>query len=725
MIIRNKFNGYGFDGVRFYHDPVSLSIAATQAGAASSAAAAALAAKTAAATTAATTAATAAAGKTAALELAKKEAISAGMKQAGTEAAKQGIAQAGQQVGVEAAKQTGVEAAKQGIFSANPAGMPPTAGAPITPTAPATPLPPAGGTPFTPPTTAAKPIDPYSQEYLRQTYPEQFAQHAGKTIEPGTAGQGLEQANATQRMLEQPQYLRGTENPLPEVIPPEPVGADAVKAAQASSQQVSQYTPEVPKGISADLPTSALKRGVMEGLEIVKKYPMETGMGLMAAGQYMNKPEKEDEDKYKNTVDMSGFQPSVPTQRPFTRSYEYQSYQGGGPVEDMSRMNSIGANTGFPMARLQTPAYAVSSATPMPVNTLTPSADASVNAYTGEPRFAEGGLSAAQRREYGLQTRGQRAARSLTKSYEEMEEERQKEAMKLFGERSDPGIVPRSRTQMLSSPFSAAQAEHARLGKKAKVPVVEMPKTNLGDIDNYMDIPIEAAGGGIMHGAEKFSNGGPAFMRASGTPSKAESVSSGGPAFMRASGAPSRAEIVSSGGPAFMGPVGSGVYGSGSDSAPDFGGAPYSIPAQQARYTPQPEYAPVPYQNNLPPQQQPDMSDFYANMDQQLASYGYAAGGGIMHGLGGYSDGGRLLRGPGDGVSDSIPAVIGKRQPARLADGEFVVPARIVSELGNGSTEAGARKLYAMMERVQASRKKSIGKKKVAVNSKSDKHLPA
>jgi hypothetical protein len=83
------------------------------------------------------------------------------------------------------------------------------------------------------------------------------------------------------------------------------------------------------------------------------------------------------------------------------------------------------------------------------------------------------------------------------------------------------------------------------------------------------------------------------------------------------------------------------------------------------------------------------------------------------------------LKGPGDGVSDSIPASIGGRQPARLADGEFVVPARIVSELGNGSTEAGARKLYAMMERVQASRKKSIGKKKVAVNSKADKHLPA
>ena len=96
-----------------------------------------------------------------------------------------------------------------------------------------------------------------------------------------------------------------------------------------------------------------------------------------------------------------------------------------------------------------------------------------------------------------------------------------------------------------------------------------------------------------------------------------------------------------------------------------------------------------------------------------------------QYNLGGYSDGGRLLRGPGDGVSDSIPAVIGKKQPARLADGEFVVPARIVSELGNGSTEAGARKLYAMMDRIQKSRGSTVGKGKVAKNSRAEKHLPA
>jgi hypothetical protein len=106
----------------------------------------------------------------------------------------------------------------------------------------------------------------------------------------------------------------------------------------------------------------------------------------------------------------------------------------------------------------------------------------------------------------------------------------------------------------------------------------------------------------------------------------------------------------------------------------------------------------------------------------------YAAGGMPMMGhLGGYSDGGRLLRGPGDGISDSIPATIGARnlQPARLADGEFVVPARIVSELGNGSTEAGARKLYQMMDRVQNARKKTTGKKQVAANPRAEQYLPA
>jgi hypothetical protein len=99
-----------------------------------------------------------------------------------------------------------------------------------------------------------------------------------------------------------------------------------------------------------------------------------------------------------------------------------------------------------------------------------------------------------------------------------------------------------------------------------------------------------------------------------------------------------------------------------------------------------------------------------------------AAKGGVMSGLGGYSDGGRMLKGPGDGMSDSIPGVIGNKQPARLADGEFVVPADVVSHLGNGSTDAGAKKLYAMMDKI---RKARTGKKKQAPAVKADRYMPA
>jgi hypothetical protein len=93
--------------------------------------------------------------------------------------------------------------------------------------------------------------------------------------------------------------------------------------------------------------------------------------------------------------------------------------------------------------------------------------------------------------------------------------------------------------------------------------------------------------------------------------------------------------------------------------------------------------------------------------------------------LGRYSGGGNLVRGGGDGVSDSVPATIGGKRPARIADGEYIFSPEAVKKLGNGSTEAGARKLYAMMDRVQSARKKSIGKNRVAVNSRAEKLLPA
>ena len=83
---------------------------------------------------------------------------------------------------------------------------------------------------------------------------------------------------------------------------------------------------------------------------------------------------------------------------------------------------------------------------------------------------------------------------------------------------------------------------------------------------------------------------------------------------------------------------------------------------------------------------------------------------------------GGYLNGQGDGMSDSIPATIGGKQPARLADGEFVIPADVVSHLGNGSSKAGSKRLYAMLDKVRQAR---TGNKKQGKEIKAEKYLPA
>ena len=87
----------------------------------------------------------------------------------------------------------------------------------------------------------------------------------------------------------------------------------------------------------------------------------------------------------------------------------------------------------------------------------------------------------------------------------------------------------------------------------------------------------------------------------------------------------------------------------------------------------------------------------------------------------GYAKGG-YLDGAGDGMSDSIPATIEGKQPARLADGEFVIPADVVSHLGNGSTKAGSKRLYAMLDKV---RKARTGTKKQGKQINPAKYMPA
>jgi hypothetical protein len=129
------------------------------------------------------------------------------------------------------------------------------------------------------------------------------------------------------------------------------------------------------------------------------------------------------------------------------------------------------------------------------------------------------------------------------------------------------------------------------------------------------------------------------------------------------------------------------------------------------------------------PAQPTSPSDYWDTLSQQGgyqdnafqgdASMMFARGGGIRSLQ--YAAAGKLLRGPGDGMSDDIKANIGGRQEARLADGEFVVPADVVSHLGNGSTEAGSRQLYKMMDNIRQAR---TGKKKQAPAVNAGKYLP-
>lgn len=109
------------------------------------------------------------------------------------------------------------------------------------------------------------------------------------------------------------------------------------------------------------------------------------------------------------------------------------------------------------------------------------------------------------------------------------------------------------------------------------------------------------------------------------------------------------------------------------------------------------------------------------SVDDILVGYG---GGEVGYNQGGdvYMAAGRYLSGGGDGMSDSIPATINNNQPARLADGEFVVPADVVADLGNGSSNAGAKKLYAMMKKIRQARH---GTSKQPPEVKAEKAMPA
>lgn len=317
------------------------------------------------------------------------------------------------------------------------------------------------------------------------------------------------------------------------------------------------------------------------------------GLGALQAAKYLNKQQGgAPAEKYSGPL--SKFTYSPDTYRPYT----YKPYVAGGPVEEMSRENAIGANTGYPQSDIQQGAYATPWQTPVSRNVVAGAGDVGVDQMTGMERMAEGGTAEAAPAMPAVAASQQNFSDFLSR-YQ--------------GAPEQAGLTP----------FNPIEQS---------MPAVMASRQNFADfLARYQNMPVtEAAPPPVVYQG-LYAGKGPKLV----------------------------------------------------NTEPEWGG--YSG-ASGGRVSP--------------------------------AGFG---GGGIAN-LGGYSDGGRLLKGPGDGMSDNIPATIGRKQPARLADGEFVVPADVVSGLGNGSTDAGAKQLYKMLDKVRSAR---TGKKKQGKQINPNKYMPA
>ena len=468
--------------------------------------------------------------------------------------------------------------------------------------------------------------------------------------------------------------------------------------------------------------------------------------------------------------------PFGPERTYFKPRFFKPGYAGGGPIEAMSDANAIGANTGYPMADINKGAYATPYQTPISRNVLQGVSDTGVNPMTGEMAFDEGGIVPSTtgqggKFEYDPLT-------YMFKKIEAMPSDNQVQTNKpaeplptgngginpqqaqinsYFNSLSPEGLAAHQQNQanvinaiMPGAGIVKALKSMTEGGEGSKVSPLAVPSLALSKVG-------DAVTNGLGYLAFKMSkpNPNPDAVQVvdAGDMLKSESTLGDTQAKADANNA-QQAQAISAALSALHGvgggggmSVGFGTPGSTTGNAGAMGFGPAGMAGQTAASTTSPSAALAGLHGvggggggggggvSTGSGSGGGAAAMGTGAHGMAAGRGAAAGaarGGLMAAyaaggshLGDYSDGGRLLRGPGDGVSDSIPAMIGKKQPARLADGEFVVPARIVSELGNGSTEAGARKLYAMMDRIQKARGKTVGKGKVAKNSRSEKYLPA
>jgi hypothetical protein len=596
---------------------------------------------------------------------------------------------------------------------------------------------------------------------------------------------------------------------------------------------------------------SAMRTAMMES----SKLPMlAMGASLLAPSDERrpinpNSPTATFDPNYRayRTYDPSARSPDSSAERMYyARDGGLMSLADGGTVENMSKLNTMGANTGYPMAYQNTPSYATSSANPISENVISPQGDANIDPYSGAERFAEGGktthaedvaearkkgiyipeynyyddktgqyswknpppkvgitpeeIAAGYKNVFGRSPSDSEFATHSTSKLNASEFQdwlkqspeymtnpasdlqigaayrdilgRDANAGDLAIQKDTPLNMSQLRQTLLQSPEYASKSRTSPLELASIYKDVLKRPPSRDELDIYKNTPLTAAETRkqVMGSEEALNRLTKSFIpkitydttghasiegaqpdQTNTSPLELASIYKD--VFKRV---PSRAEFdIYKNTPLTAAETKKQVMGS-EEYLNRLTKQGDNINAElQQHLAPQGPAlqfaAPPSVQEPQPVRQAPTNQDQTAAMAKlredamkardpsagansagnvySAGSVQYAAGGlsGLpaQYNLGGYSDGGRLLKGPGDGVSDSIPARIGNRQPARLADGEFVIPARIVSELGNGSTDAGARRLYAMMDRIQKSRSKTVGKGKVAVNNRAHMHLPA
>ena len=565
---------------------------------------------------------------------------------------------------------------------------------------------------------------------------------------------------------------------------------------------------------------SAMRAGMMENY----KLPMlATGASLLAPSNEQrpinpNSPTATFDPNYRayRTYDPSARAPGSSAERMYyARDGGLMSLADGGTVENMSKLNTMGTNTGYPMSYQNTPSYATSSANPISENVISPQGDANIDPYSGAERFEKGGFvlgslvqSAEDGTSDGSRNTFQGAAANkvgagqgdiYTPKYNTYDYATGKYSMvptpaettvspleiasayrNVFGRSpSDSEFAVHSTSKLNASEFEdwLKQSPEYKFNPVTDLQIGSAYRDVLGrdaspeDLaaQNHPQMNVSQFRQAIMQSPEYLSKAKTSPLEISSIykdildrPPSLEEIALYKNTPLTA--AETKKQVMQS--PEYLNTLtksfipkvtyNSSGLASIEGAQPTQPNAADNINAalqqQLARQGPALQFAAPPSvqapqaQRTAPTNQ--DQTDALVKLREvamkardpsaganaagdvySAGSVQYAAGGlsGLpaQYNLGGYSDGGRLLKGPGDGVSDSIPARIGDRQPARLADGEFVIPARIVSELGNGSTDAGARRLYAMMDRIQKSRSKTVGKGKVAVNNRAHMHLPA